>query len=64
MREEVRRREVEQAEQVDRGQRVGRDRSLIHSANGWWRISTHHQHLVERVEDRDLEQDRQAARPG
>ena len=38
--EEGRRREVQQAEQVDGVSGSGADKSLIHSTNGWWRIST------------------------
>src|SRR3546814_4064478 len=55
-------RERQQAEQVDRRQRIGRGQILDPQRE---RLVAHldrqHQHLVERVEDGDLEQDRQAA---
>ena len=60
--EHRRRLEGQEAEQVDRGERIGRgevadpehERLVAH-------LHREQQHLVERVEDRDLEQDRQAA---
>jgi hypothetical protein len=60
----VRRGEGQQAEQVEGVSGSGADRSLIHSDE---RLVPHfdrqHQHLVQRVEDRDLDQEhRQAAR--
>src|SRR3546814_3136458 len=55
-------RERQQAEQVDRRLRIGRGQILDPQRE---RLVAHldrqHQHLVERVEDGDLEQDRQAA---
>ena len=59
----MRRRERQQAEQVERRQRIGRGQILDPRDE---RLVTHldrqHQHLVQRVHDRDLEQRRRATR--
>ena len=54
--------EVEQAEQVEWRQRVGRGEILDPQGEGLVaHFDADHQHFVKRVEDRDLQQDRQAA---